>query len=620
MTTSTETAAPAVETALDTDLSARQRRMPRFRVLFAAFVFGVILATGASGAGLYAYDRAHSGLIMPGVHVGAVDLSNLDAAAATSKLQTALAGYGQGSIVLSDGTTTDTVSYASLGRHADIPSLVDQALSVGRVGNVIDRSVDEVRTAVHGLSLSPTVSFDADAVSAAVTTFAFRKHVDPTDATAKATATGFTTTPSALGRDVDRTGAEAAISAALSDPASPASVTITLKTVPVTPSITDAQANLARARATAISQDLTITADPMTWTLPGATIKSWIRFSGVGADYGPVVSAADLTLALKPFAASIARPAKDAAFLIGKHGLIAGVTAAVIGRSLDIPGTLGAINLALAQRAAGSGTSNTLEAVVKTVAPKLTTEVAQQSAPLMRPISSWTTYYQSGAHNGFSANISIPSLTISGTVVAPGQWFSYWKAVGEVTLAKGYKLGGAIIGGRSVEGKTIGGGICSSSTTLFNAALRAGLQMGARMNHYYYISRYPKGLDATVFISDSGGAQDMTFRNDTPYPILIKAIAHPGIVTFTLYSVPTGRTVSLSTPIVKNYQPSTTIIEHTTTLRPGQTQQIEYEAAGFDAWVTRTVKDASGKTIHLETYFSHYGRVVGIVLVGVKKV
>ena len=84
-----------------------------------------------------------------------------------------------------------------------------------------------------------------------------------------------------------------------------------------------------------------------------------------------------------------------------------------------------------------------------------------------------------GAHNGFGANITIPSMAINGTVVAPGEWFSYWKTVGEVSLAKGYKLGGAIIDGHSVEGKSIGGGICSSSTTLFNAALRAGLQMGA---------------------------------------------------------------------------------------------------------------------------------------------
>jgi L-aspartate oxidase len=112
--------------------------------------------------------------IMPGVHVGAVDLSNLDHDAAVATLTTALAGYGQGNIVLKDGLVEQKVSYAQLGRHADVNALVDQAMTVGRVGNVVDRTIDEVRTAVRGLSLSPTVSYDSEAVTTAVTTFAFR--------------------------------------------------------------------------------------------------------------------------------------------------------------------------------------------------------------------------------------------------------------------------------------------------------------------------------------------------------------------------------------------------------------------------------------------------------------
>ncbi len=279
--------------------------------------------------------------------------------------------------------------------------------------------------------------------------------------------------------------------------------------------------------------------------------------------------------------------------------------------------TAEAIIESLAKRAAGGRPIiEPVSAALVFKQPNLTTEVAQKSAPLMRMISSWTTYYVSGPHNGYGANISIPALTISGTVVAPGQWFSFWRTVGDVSVARGYKLGGAIVDGHSVEGHTIGGGICSCSTTLFNAALRAGFQMGARKNHFYYISRYPKGLDATVYISDGGGAQDMTWRNDTPYPVLIKAYAVPGIVRFMLYSVPNGRKVSFTSPTVRNYQSSTTVVQYTTSLRPGVRSQVEYEAAGFDCWVTRTVRDRNGRVIHSNTYYSHYARVVGLILVG----
>ena len=90
------------------------------------------------------------------------------------------------------------------------------------------------------------------------------------------------------------------------------------------------------------------------------------------------------------------------------------------------------------------------------------------------------------------------------------------KAVGSVTREKGYGNGGAIINGHTEPQGALAGGICSCSTTLFNAALRAGFEMHARKNHFYYIDRYPLGLDATVFISSSGDKQTMSWRNGTP--------------------------------------------------------------------------------------------------------
>ena len=74
--------------------------------------------------------------------------------------------------------------------------------------------------------------------------------------------------------------------------------------------------------------------------------------------------------------------------------------------------------------------------------------------------------------------------------------------------------------------------------------------MGARRNHYYYIDRYPLGLDATVFMSGSGSVQSMSFTNDTTYPVLIRGYQHQataasGYVRFDIYSVPTGRKVDV---------------------------------------------------------------------------
>jgi vancomycin resistance protein YoaR len=108
----------------------------------------------------------------------------------------------------------------------------------------------------------------------------------------------------------------------------------------------------------------------------------------------------------------------------------------------------------------------------------------------------------------------------------------------------------------------------------------------------------------------------MTFTNDTPYPILIRTFAQPGIVRFTMYSVPTGRTVTLSKPIVKNFIQGFTTVEYTKSLKPGQWTQLEYEANGLDTWVTRTVTDQNGNVLHVDTFYSHYARMIGIVLKG----
>jgi vancomycin resistance protein YoaR len=252
--------------------------------------------------------------------------------------------------------------------------------------------------------------------------------------------------------------------------------------------------------------------------------------------------------------------------------------------------------------------------------PTLTTAEAQAVAGKMRRVSTWTTYFPISEKNGFGANIWIPALDIDGHVVGPRETFDFWNAVGPISRARGYRDGGAIINGRTEPQGALAGGICSCSTTLFNAALRAGYVMGARRNHYYYIDRYPLGLDATVFISASGSKQTMSWTNDTDYPVLVRGYkikdGTRGYVKFELYSVPTGRTVSFSNPIVKNVRPPSDNVQYTSSLPTGVSKRVEYPVAGKDVWVTRTVRDASGKVIHQETYYSHYSRVNGLTLIG----
>jgi vancomycin resistance protein YoaR len=193
--------------------------------------------------------------------------------------------------------------------------------------------------------------------------------------------------------------------------------------------------------------------------------------------------------------------------------------------------------------------------------------------------------------------------------------FDFWKVVGTPTAAEGYKAGGAIINGKSEPTGAFAGGICSTSTTIFNAALRAGFQILSRVPHYYYIDRYPLGLDATVWI-DGGSRQSVKWRNDSANPVYIRAIAKPGIVTFELYSIPLGRKVSFSRPVVTGRVAAGDYTEYTSSLPAGAAKRVEFAHPGMNVQVVRTVTDRDGTLLHKETWTSHYNKVDGRLLVG----
>ena len=226
---------------------------------------------------------------------------------------------------------------------------------------------------------------------------------------------------------------------------------------------------------------------------------------------------------LADLAKAIDRDAADASYAFGST---IKVVPATTGRALDQGGAATAVREALATRAAG-GDPGPVTVPVTVTQPTLTTEMAQASVDKIVRISTWTTYYVPGISNGYGVNISIPAKKLNGLVIGPGETFDFWHDIGPVTTAEGYRAGGAIINGKSEPTGALAGGICSTSTTLFNAALRAGLQMGARTNHSYYISRYPVGLDATVF-ADSASVTTMSWTNDTPYPVIIRGITATG--------------------------------------------------------------------------------------------
>src|SRR6478735_8465377 len=124
-------------------------------------------------------------------------------------------------------------------------------------------------------------------------------------------------------------------------------------------------------------------------------------------------------------------------------------------------------------------------------------------------------------------NVQLSAEAINNVVLGPGDSFSYNQTVGERTAERGYQPAPEIINKQLVMG--IGGGICQTSSTLFNAIDGAGLQVTARSHHSKHVGYVPAGRDATV----SWGGPDFKFTNNKDYPVIIKAYANvnTGVLT-----------------------------------------------------------------------------------------
>jgi vancomycin resistance protein YoaR len=192
------------------------------------------------------------------------------------------------------------------------------------------------------------------------------------------------------------------------------------------------------------------------------------------------------------------------------------------------------------------------------------------------------------------------------------------RTVGPLSWARGYRMGGMIRGDYTDPNGAVAGGICSASTTVFNAAVRAGLDILTRDNHSYYIPRYPLGLDATVSTQAGRIVQNMRFRNDTPNPIFISTAYGFGWVRVDFYALEQSRQVAFSRPQISNRIDAVDRVVRTSRLRAGQTYRREYASDGMDVSVTRTVKDMRGRVIHRDTFRSHYVRWNGILEVGTR--
>jgi vancomycin resistance protein YoaR len=578
----------------------------------------------------FGLSSSYENRVVPGVHAGSIDLSGLTRDGAIAKLQAGFAYLSHGEATITTPVGVATISYQQAGRAPDAEVMADAALAIGHSGNPIADAASLVHSAAFGQAIPVVIQVDPTALAQRLRQLAGNSTVAPRNAGVTTSGGAFSIVPATPGRGVDEKTLESAIIDTLTQPDAATDLQLSGPFVSLPPAVSDKGAQDAIASAQKMIVDVNLTWStppaaapsswkPQTWTIPASQIRGWISF-GTQPDgtYEPAVDQSQLQAYLSSITAkaSVAVPPVEPRVVWDSSGKPASLVAGKDGVGIDIAGTASAISAYLNTLATGGTVGPSVEIVTGPVYPQIANVGTVANMVI---VGKWTTVFYPDISNGMGKNIRQPATNLNGQVVGPGQHFSFLQAVGPIDAAHGFTMGGVILHGKSDHTGAIGGGICSASTTMFNAAATAGLQIDERHAHYYYINRYPVGRDATV-LSDGATTWDLRWTNDTPYPIVIRAWTTYGsksTITIQLWSMAITRTVTWSGGGKANIVHAVNDPPiYVSSLAPGVKNIAEYATDGFDTGVTRVVTDASGKVIHRDVWYSHYTAVNGQVEIG----
>lgn len=224
-------------------------------------------------------------------------------------------------------------------------------------------------------------------------------------------------------------------------------------------------------------------------------------------------------------------------------------------------------------------------------------------------LSQYTTFLDPGQPERTS-NIRLAAQALNGYVVAPGEIFSFNRAVGPRSAAAGY-VPAPVISGRDYD-YGAGGGVCQVATTLYNAALRAGLPVVERHPHSLAVGYVDPGLDAAV----SYGARDLRFANDTGDRLLLAAAVEENRLTVKIFTSGSARRrVTVKVRTVEAVPPPVRY-RRAPDLPAGKTMMVREGSPGYRVMVTRTVYSADGKAARELVSQDAYPPQPRLILVG----
>lgn len=284
------------------------------------------------------------------------------------------------------------------------------------------------------------------------------------------------------------------------------------------------------------------------WLVPESQLIDWIKFIPIDEErsannkiLGVAIDKEKVKKYLKTLTPEIIQPPINAKLMIGEDGRVKVFALSQEGRELNLEenGDLIAEKLTSGQKQIGL--------IVAVTQPEVTTDNIDNlgiTSLLARGESNFK-----GSPKNRRHNIGVGTEKFNGALIKPGEEFSFNTILGEVGAQQGYLPELVIKNNKTVP--EYGGGLCQVSTTIFRAALNAGLPITERKNHAYVVRYYgAPGMDATIYPPHP----DLRFKNDTTANILIQSKIKGDNITFEFYGASDGREVKLIGPNLYDQQ------------------------------------------------------------------
>lgn len=302
-------------------------------------------------------------------------------------------------------------------------------------------------------------------------------------------------------------------------------------------------------------------------------------------------------------------PAKDAIMKRENNEFI--ITDHVTGRKVVVDETIEKIKSTILNDWDGKAIS--MEAVVIDDIPQYTKEILEKIDSVL---GSFETSYTTSS-NSRANNLAVGAKFIDGTILYPGEVFSAYEYLNPFTVDNGYSIAGAYSQGKVID--SIGGGICQVSTTLYNAVLRAELEIVERSPHSMSVGYVKPSMDAAI----AGTYKDLKFKNNLETPIYIQGYTVGRTIIFTIYGEEIrdieNRQVEFVSEVTSTTQPPKDIITEDPTKPTSYRNVTQTAHVGHKAKLYKVIYENGKEVSRVLINTSSYAAAPAYVTVGTKE-